>query len=699
MIIRLLFIILVCLFSATNTHAQIDYYLPPSAKVVLDTNVWKHNTYNPSFLAVAGYFKKQRDSIVNKNDGMIVYFEPVFFRQSTRSVDESEYRNIPMLFDKLIISDSYYARNQYYFICDSLAGCKVTFNRSKEEVLNHSEVKKLVETLEYVDVKTIDKAAGYPLKANVNRDSLFVERKNEFYNYFNGNTKDIYVDHLFLLDADLEFSFEKWKEYSIKDNTFNYSDCELALCDSKLGLPKSAQWLLTFTDSYRVNVRRDDEHYLRDKYKMQHEERYIVEKLSRSYNKLGIAYACYKEDPDEIELRSFVRDRNDDCHECTLKIQSNVYSNYSNAKAPLMDPSRGVNKNAWTYYPVDNRFNEFIVVVYNEELSGNGRCRSFSSRYLMSTSVPLEKPIEFGFPDSGKGWQIIFDCDYRDGQKEYLIDATAKFELGASRSIDLPNDCYVEYSSCSLHDLSPKTKINPNERMYRAPLLYGDFNENGKLEFVNLFIQSGGIVFTEIYEKDSVSIKPISCTLQMKRELLSLPVIQKILLMSSTLTLNESEMESLTELRDANYERVEVMEEPYYDGDYYGMEIVESPPPAVEEGYYSDYGGGRSLTYIESGVEVKAEFPGGEKALKKYIKKNLKYPFRKKLKEDVVVKVTLKITSTGKVEVTYATSASTEYKEYFIQEAKRLCSEMPNWTPAKLNGKNVNMEKVLYIEF
>jgi hypothetical protein len=317
----------------------------------------------------------------------------------------------------------------------------------------------------------------------------------------------------------------------------------------------------------------------------------------------------------------------------------------------------------------------------------------------MSTSVPLEKPIEFGFPDSGKGWQIIFDCDYRDGQKEYLIDATAKFELGASTSIDLPSDCYVEYSSCSLHDLSPKTKINPNGRMYRAPLLYGDFNENGKLEFVNLFIQSGGIVFTEIYEKDSVSIKPISCTLQMKRELLSLPVIQKILLMSSTLTLNESEMESLTELRDANYERVEVMEEPYYDGDYYGMEIVESPPPAVEEGYYSDYGGGRSLTYIESGVEVKAEFPGGEKALKKYIKKNLKYPFRKKLKEDVVVKVTLKITSTGKVEVTYATSASTEYKEYFIQEAKRLCSEMPNWTPAKLNGKNVNMEKVLYIEF
>jgi len=248
MILRLLFILLVCLFSAANSYAQIDYYLPPSAKVVLDTNVWKYNTYNPSFLAVAGYFKKQRDSIVNKNDGMIVYFEPVFFTQSSRSVDESEFRNIPMLFDKLIISDSYYARNQYYFICDSLTGCKVTFNRSKEEVLNHSEVKKLVETLEYVDVKTIDKAAGYPLKAIVNRDSLFVERKNEFYTHFNGSTKDLYMEHLFLLDADLDFSFEKWKEYSIKDNTFNYSDCELALCDSKLGLPESAMWLLTFTD-------------------------------------------------------------------------------------------------------------------------------------------------------------------------------------------------------------------------------------------------------------------------------------------------------------------------------------------------------------------------------------------------------------------------------------------------------------------
>jgi len=432
---------------------------------------------------------------------------------------------------------------------------------------------------------------------------------------------------------------------------------------------------------------------------MKTEERYVVEKLSRSYNKIGIAYACYTEDPDEIELRCFVRDKHDECQECSLTIRSNVYGNYGGYKESLMSSNRRGNENVWTYYPVDNRFNDFIVELNNEELSGETKCRSFSTRYLMSTSVPLEKPIEFGFPDSDKGWQIIFDCDYSDNQKEYLIDATGAFELGASANIVLPNECSVEYSTCSIKDLSSSTEINPNGRMYRTPLLYGDFNKNGQLEFVNMFIQSGGIVFTEIYEKDSVTIKPIPCTLEMKRELMALPIIQNILLMSSTLKLTDLGRESGIRFIDANEEIVATEEAAYYDGDYYGIEAVEPPPYAEEEGFYSVYGGGRSLTYIESGVEVKAEFPGGEKALKKYIKKNLNYPFRKKRKEDIVVKVTLKITTEGKVEITYASATSTPYQEYFIQEAKRLCSEMPNWTPAEHNGKKVNMEKILYIEF
>lgn len=172
--------------------------------------------------------------------------------------------------------------------------------------------------------------------------------------------------------------------------------------------------------------------------------------------------------------------------------------------------------------------------------------------------------------------------------------------------------------------------------------------------------------------------------------------------MSSTLKFVALEAENWTQFRDANYGYEDIAEVPSYDveGDYYGYDVVqEEAPPMVADGDYSGYGGGRSQTYIEAGVEVKAEFPGGERALKKYIKKNLKYPFRKKRKEDVVVKVILKITSTGKVEVTYASTTSTQYQEYFIQEAKRLCAEMPNWTPAEHNGRKVNMEKVLYIEF
>jgi hypothetical protein len=216
-----------------------------------------------------------------------------------------------------------------------------------------------------------------------------------------------------------------------------------------------------------------------------------------------------------------------------------------------------------------------------------------------------------------------------------------------------------------------------------------------------MFIQSGGIVFMEVYEKDSISIKPINCTLQMKRELLSLPVVQKILLMSSTVKCIDLDASNWTQFGNANYAYGDVEVAPYYEreGDYYGYDDVQAVEPAMDEGYYSGYSSGRSQTYMESGVEVKAEFPGGEKAMNKYIKKNLNYPFRKKLKDEVIVKVALKITSEGKVEITYASSTPAQYQEYFIQEAKRLCTEMPNWSPAEHNGKKVNMEKILYITF
>jgi hypothetical protein len=147
-----------------------------------------------------------------------------------------------------------------------------------------------------------------------------------------------------------------------------------------------------------------------------------------------------------------------------------------------------------------------------------------------------------------------------------------------------------------------------------------------------------------------------------------------------------------------NYDEVSLEEAYGYDS-YRGYDVVEEVPSVDSEVYYGGYSNSRSMTYIESGVEVKAEFPGGEKALKKYIKKNLNYPFRKKLKDEVIVKVSLKITLEGKVEITYASASPTQYQEYFIQEAKRLCSEMPNWSPAELNGKKVNMEKIIYITF
>lgn len=85
--------------------------------------------------------------------------------------------------------------------------------------------------------------------------------------------------------------------------------------------------------------------------------------------------------------------------------------------------------------------------------------------------------------------------------------------------------------------------------------------------------------------------------------------------------------------------------------------------------------------------EVMPSFPGGENALREYIKKNMKYPLAV-LKAGIQGKVVIRfvVTETGAIEDVVIVRGLFPSCD---AEAKRVVKEMPKWIPGKKDGQNV----------
>jgi TonB family protein len=96
-------------------------------------------------------------------------------------------------------------------------------------------------------------------------------------------------------------------------------------------------------------------------------------------------------------------------------------------------------------------------------------------------------------------------------------------------------------------------------------------------------------------------------------------------------------------------------------------------------------------------VDQMPEFPQGDKALKKYLKNNLRYPDAAKkagIKGKIYVRFVIE--RDGSIgTVTIVKSLSPECDE----EAIRLVKSMPKWIPGKQNGKEVAVYDVLAVSF
>ena len=130
------------------------------------------------------------------------------------------------------------------------------------------------------------------------------------------------------------------------------------------------------------------------------------------------------------------------------------------------------------------------------------------------------------------------------------------------------------------------------------------------------------------------------------------------------------------------------------------VSILPEPPPAIAGGItYEPLPEIEVVTNPEevlSYAEVMPEFPGGMPEMVKYLLENMIYP--EEMKENGIegrIFVQFVVTKTGSVEdITIARGI-----DGLNREAIRLVKQMPNWSPGKNNGKEVNVKMVIPIRF
>lgn len=122
------------------------------------------------------------------------------------------------------------------------------------------------------------------------------------------------------------------------------------------------------------------------------------------------------------------------------------------------------------------------------------------------------------------------------------------------------------------------------------------------------------------------------------------------------------------------------------EGEFKSKDIAES---VIKEGIKDDW--------KESNIEIPAQFPGGQTALKKYLFNNVRYP--ESAQQDgrqgtVVVSFNVEVDGT----LTDVRIKESVYKD-LDTEAIRVVKRMPKWTPGSYNGKSVKSQVTVPVSF
>jgi len=115
--------------------------------------------------------------------------------------------------------------------------------------------------------------------------------------------------------------------------------------------------------------------------------------------------------------------------------------------------------------------------------------------------------------------------------------------------------------------------------------------------------------------------------------------------------------------------------------------IDDTPPPVVVD-----------VPEIFTIVDKKAEFPGGEKELMRWLNENINYPIAaQEIGAQGRIYVNFIVRSDGRIDGIKVVTK--DANPYLAREAERLVKDMPRWKPAEKNGNNVHSYFTLPITF
>jgi hypothetical protein len=656
-------------------------YIYPAFEVTLDADLWSFDQQTPSYLQVSGYFQSDKQRFKHLPSGlqieMRMHIMPIPIKLA--DLDTVSNRNFGKVYKNLYRSNHpEYMQVSYYLVFEPGYYLFLECNKSLTDAENEGTVKQLIDAIAYIGAKEMDRRAGYPLPLNSSQDSLLRIRKKACLAENPKLGTEYYIDHLLLLDAEHGFTFERWEKEMMIEHNMLYSEEDMALADAQIRIPANVEWLMKFMPNHYFQL---DHNSYKELRRYIHRSSptidYRVERITRKRNQNGVAFLISSEDT----LRFF------NVHvDADKKVSSYNYyicrdlsaDEDSDMSEPLMIGGKP-NEKAWNYTVITPSSDMYLIEKNNSHWEKDFLKSTFSTTSLHSAGHAFKSAIVFEEPKDLAAYDLLveFKNNQLDGEANYfaMMGLLKNFKGQPLKR----GDRMPQISQA-------KRQAGYKRPLLKSPVLVSDFDADQHPEFTVCYVSQGHIVFADCREISEKGVEkwPIE---KCRKHLLGRIELYELCMMSF-----QSMEDEITEVE---------LTDGYYDSDDYPVMEDElgsyEPVMAPMEDYRYQGRPSTSRVYEAYECSTAAGFPGGEKAMEKYIAANVNKPSVAQ-DADVVVYVTCNILVNGAVQVETAMNSNGKTDE-FTQEAKRLVATMPLWTPAKKEETTVSMKKIIPIIF
>lgn len=673
---RSLFITVISLFSLHVMRAEKRMgYVAPAFQIELDDTEWTFDTNAPTFWMVNGYLKFQGTTFSHRSTGLTLTVkalrlpEPFRFDQMDSLTDRSfrkEYKNLYSLYN----ADYYQRIYQLYF--EEGYVVDLTCNKKIADPEFDQLIKTFVDRFTCIGAPALDRIAGYPLSASANEDSLRTIRRAAFFNQRPEMKDKAYIDHYVLMDKSEQFTFTRWEKEMMKESFMLYTEEDMALADGQVCVPDNVQWLEPFMPNHHFNLSADSykslRRYIHRKYP---EMEYAVERINRKDNK-GVGFLIHNEDT----ARFFMVHR----HPKTKAISSYSYTiarqeglGYEGAVMLEGKP----NPKVWSFLPIDYKSLTFLVEekVYDATRADQP---TFSKMSFHSAAFPMNQPMVFSTPKMNKTYAHAF----------YF----AEYEHRIYKALEAVSSGNADKSDMDIHDMGvlfsqPDTSVAPEECILRGPIVFTDYDNDQDPELSMVYVSAGKILSLETFELQSDGIAQVP-----NAKMWPIITKRKAVYQMLSFSLQSDLLQQAIEADLYAYDEVMGVAADYgayggYPGEDMEMdvalpvEVMMEPPMQTEK---------------PQDFERKAQYKGGEQAMKKFIATNLKTPAE--TKTNVTVYVYCNVLLDGRLAI-QKTVNSNGLNDVYTAEARRIIELMPAWDPAFIMGRPAYDQVVIPFEF